>query len=787
MTDELTPAAGTHDVDTNGGDPGRTVSALDRGLRVRKLLLLGPGTPFVVDFTRPASTVPGAPERHGTPEYGEVLAPNDTPSHDTPAPDTPDAGQTGHSYLSQVPAGDAPSDGSVAASDVWPLSVIAGRTNTGKTSVLRFIEYVLGAKDFPAHAEVLRQVQSAALEVQTPDGLFTIERVLEANRVRVYPGPSTSRDPLAATTLVVEPTSDPESISQFVLTSVGLQDVELREAPTKSESGTDRMSFRDLLWLCLYFNERVGSQQLLHTGNVMKQLKLRQVVDAVFGVHDNEGADLARRIRDSAASLDAQRRSLEQLREFVTQQQPRGALQLATDADELDAELRRVDGQIHDLEARARAASDFASEMRTFHSGLAERATRSAARVRDRVSLLDRFGSLRAQYADDVRKLTMLVEAEYLFDQLSVQVCPACFSRLTEQPTLTAGVCSLCHTDTRAASTPEAGDETPASSSADGNSGEGASLAVEAVSKELRAARRRYKELDEYWQRLFGELDGLRQRADEDAVAEEDAATRLDAVTGDALSPYLAERTELGTRRQATLVQLAQVTQGIKLYTGLEARQAAFERAARHLEDLRKQQRDAKQRPDRDRVIADISTRYAHILRTIQYPKVDETGTMPPFIDSNLVPYVRGHHFKEASSGGQVLVTLAWALAVFETAYETHAAHPGVLMIDTPQKNLGGKADDAAFADIHLVERLYEHILTWLEGAGRGAQVIVVDNTPPANVEDCVRVRYTRDPANPPFGLIANEVGDTMRPGDDAESGDTGETPVSEGERSRRS
>lgn len=708
MSSDVTPRSPSdEDGDAaTGASPMSSDSALpgiDRGLRIRRLLLLGPAGPFKVDFA----------------EY--------------PGPNAGDA----------EPQGDDAETGRAPA-EVWPLSVIAGRTNTGKTSILRFIEYVLGAKDFPNHREVLRQVRSAALEVQTPDGLFTIERALEANRVHVYPGGYNSIDPLSATSLIVEPTSDPESISQFVLSTVGLQDVDLKEAPTKDESGVDRLSFRDLIWTCLYLNERVGSQQLLHAGNVMKNIKLRQVVDAIFGVHDNERADLARRVKDAAANLEAQRRALEHLTEFVSQQEPKNSEQLAIEARELDIELGQVEDQISELEARERATSTFASEMRAFRATLATRAMRSAARVRDRVSQLDRFGSLRAQYADDIRKLTMLVEAESLFDQLSVSVCPACFNNLIEPPHLDDGVCSLCHSDTR---TQAAGDDAIPVGSA------------EAAAKELRAAKRRYKELDEYWQRLSGELAAFRESAAADADAEADAATRLDAATKDALSPFIAERTELGIRRQATLVQRSQVSQGIKLHTGLEARQTVYVRAAKHLEALRKQQRDSKHRPDRDRIISDISARYRHILEAIKYPKVNEVGTLPPQIDSNLVPYVRGQHFKEASSGGQVLVTLAWALAIFEIAYETGAAHPGVLMIDTPQKNLGGQADDTEFADIHLVEAIYDHVLDWLENAGAGAQVIIVDNTPPTNADGHVRVRYTRDPDTPPFGLIANEIG----------------------------
>mgnify|MGYP002755802018 FL=1 len=183
-------------------------------------------------------------------------------------------------------------------------------------------------------------------------------------------------------------------------------------------------------------------------------------------------------------------------------------------------------------------------------------------------------------------------------------------------------------------------------------------------------------------------------------------------------------------------------------------------------------------------MISQISRRYAEILTEIQYPKVGEDSNTPPYLDNNLVPYVRGQHFKEASSGGQVLVSLAWMLAIFEIAYETNNAHPGFLMIDTPQKNLGGKADDAEFADIHLVERVYQHIVNWLEDAGRDAQVVIVDNTPPDLFAKHVVVRYTRDPYKPPFGLIENEVGSAQGEAPaaadeaDADEADADNTPL---------
>jgi hypothetical protein len=627
-------------------------------------------------------------------------------------------------------------------------SIVAGPTNTGKTSVLRFIAYALGGTTYPSYPEVLRQVRSVALELGTADGLVTVERALDGRRAQIYPSKLDNLDDIEASSYVIEPISDSQSLSQFMLSTVGLQDVSLKEAPTQQVSGTDRLGFRDLMWVCLYLNERIGSQQLLNAENTQKAIKLRQVVDAIFGVHDNEDADLARRIKDAQTTLDQKRRSIDMLQEFVGKQESKSITRLDLEAASVEAELDGIRRQLAELDQREAAASAFATDLRTSYSVASAAAAQSSTRLRDRISLVDRFASLRAQYADDVRKLTLLVEAESAFNQLAVEVCPACFNPLAESPKLVDGLCTLCHQDCSAAAGLD-------------------SESVERARRELRAAKRRFKELDDYWVRLGEEVDGLAAQARQDAQFEAEISARLDRATKAAITPFLAERDELHAKRQRALVQRSELDNGLKLRRGLEGKLIDLSRADRNLQILREQQRDRKQRPDRSAVIAELSERFQEILLEIRYPKADERGVLPPYLDRNLVPFVRGQHFREASSGGQVLVSLAWAFAIFEIAYETNASHPGFLMIDTPQKNLGGAAADTEFADIRLIERFYEHVERWLAGPGVGAQVIFVDNTPPPRAISNIVVRYTRDPETFPFGLIDNEIGAGDKTDDD--------------------
>ena len=119
---------------------------------------------------------------------------------------------------------------------------------------------------------------------------------------------------------------------------------------------------------------------------------------------------------------------------------------------------------------------------------------------------------------------------------------------------------------------------------------------------------------------------------------------------------------------------------------------------------------------------------------------------------------MRGSSYTHASSGGRTLISLAWILVIFEIAWGTGSAHPGFLMIDSPQKNLGQGGDrDAEFAEFAVAD-FYKHLHDWLAGPGHGAQVLVVDNAPPATVDHDVVARFSRRADQPPYALIEDEV-----------------------------
>lgn len=639
------------------------------------------------------------------------------------------------------------------------LSVIAGAFSTGKSSVLEFIAYCLGAKNHPQHPEILRKVRSALLEVELSGQPHVIERAVgePSTAAFIRPGRLSQIEAPPMERRVITPAGDPASLSSLLLSYCGLEGVELKEAPTQAQSGTDPLSFRELQWLCFMPNERLDDKNLLFESAHMKKLKLRQVVDVVFGVHDDKAVVVGRRINELETRLSRARSDYITTQAFIDEQELGTRIHVELLRDEAERNSAETDRALANLDDQARAASTFATDLRTRHRVASRRAQQAAALLRDRETQLRRFVPLRAQYADDITKLTMLAEARMLFDPLRIKVCPACLTTLRDAPHIADGECTLCASEIAAPSARQttAGDTRDCNTASPGaGSNEVLTESKFDVSSELRATKARLAEITQYVEELNTELGRLRAALAEAEIEEAGLASAVDSATNETISPFLSQRDDLMQLRQTATATLDRARTAIKMFDSLDRRGTAVTRLENSLRALRGELEQATMQPDRNDVVHRISERYAAILTSWRYPKAEQV-----YVDTNLVPHMRGASYTHASSGGRTLISLAWILAIFEIAWETGSAHPGFLMIDSPQKNLGQGGDrDTKFADSVAVADFYEHLHDWLAGPGQGAQILVVDNAPPTSVDNDIVVRFSRRADQPPYGLVEDEV-----------------------------
>ncbi|WP_426511934.1 DNA recombination protein RecN [Dactylosporangium sp. McL0621] len=596
-----------------------------------------------------------------------------------------------------------------------PLSVLAGAFSTGKTTILEFVDYCLGANDHPRHPEITPKVKSATLEVELSGSPYLIERAVGEPSMYAYVRAGRLDEPGAAPRVrrTLRPAGHPESLSSLLLSHCKLQGVRL------AHDIDDSLSFRDLMWLCFLPNERLDGKDLLFESVPMKHLKLRQVVDVVFDVHDDHTVEIGRRIRAVEAELAAARTAYRAAEQLVEDQHIGSRLDLEALEQQAKDELATCAQSLAALDARARAGTAFAADLRERHRDAARSALAAHNELRDRETQLQRMIPLRGTYADDVSKWTMLAEADRLFET-------------------GAGVCASCGFPIGTAD-----ERCPACRFPVGP--------VD-VSGELRSAKTRLAELTRHIEDLEREIPQLRAAASRAQDAESRAAAEVDAATSHAVTPFLAERDAIARRREEAAYVLQRAADGLRLVQSLERRATGILQMMDQLEADRGELGAGgtlSRRADRSAVVRRVSERYRAILAEFRYPKLADA-----YLAEDLTPYVRGEPYPAASSGGRVLIALAWQLAMFETAWESRSSHPGFLLLDSPQKNLGALGD---LEDGQTIERIYRHIEDWLAGRGVGAQIVVADNAPPPTAAADVIVRYSRRADQPPYGLIDDD------------------------------
>jgi hypothetical protein len=574
--------------------------------------------------------------------------------------------------------------------DGWrSLSVIAGASASGKTSVIDYILYCLGGEEYPDHEEMKANVRSAALEVDMNGSVYTIERTTVGTPSKFASVWAAELDNIGDAKEVrrtIEPPSDEESLSQWVLASFGLGNIKLPVSPSKTDTALAALSIRDVFRAIYFANSRLDGENLvLEAGNPFVALKFRQTVDLIFGVADESISDIAQRLQAAERAEKEAEKSAKTLRSIVDDEYPEGPAGVDILAGNVRLDTERLRLEIVELDRGVMQHQSATQSLRASVVVAESDLSGWALRVSNRVSLIDRLNALAIQYGDDKRKLLFLKEAERLFDPLHVTHCPVCLSKLEKAPALVENHCTLCGQDvTEGAAGEVDGAEGPAAKSV-------------LLERELASTSRRLDQLVEYLGRLRTELrvfQASREAASEHAAG---LSRNLDS-SADLPAPYLAQRDALSASFAGATSELSRLELGARLWQRVEEADKDLVLRTGQVALLRRERRESVDRPDRTTVITALSKRFAEILEAFQYPKLSDA-----WLDDKLVPHVRGLHYTKASSGGRTLISVAWALTLHETAYERDANWPGLLFIDSPQKNLGANQLDPDFRDAKLV------------------------------------------------------------------------------------
>jgi len=615
------------------------------------------------------------------------------------------------------------------------LNIIAGPITTGKSTIFHIIDYCFGKHTHPKYIEI-RKVSIALLEITIDDEVFTIERQLfaENKKITIH---YVAIDDLNKVHHKIEvyPTQKKtqESISSFILKKLNLWGIQLKESLSKSASGVDIMSFRDILWFCYLNQNRIDDDKhFLFENEYYKNIKFKQVFKVLFNIQDNKEASLAEQLKEKKHEKTEIKNKIDVLHEFLKSSHVSNKEDLVKMKKELELKIDNANKKYSALTEEHQELISFSDDIRNELIDLDGKIRQEKNDLREKIVLKEKMMTLLGQYEEDIWGIKALIEAKRLIDPLNIVRCPVCLELIGDAPI--KDNCKLCK------------NELPKLESSE----------FENPTTELTRLKRKYNEILTVIDDLENEISDLKHNLTIDELDFSKKSIELENRIKSLISPITMLREQSYSKIQEIKLKIKNVEEKLGYYGILEEYQKEFGKIIKQIEELDKNIKMLKKKIIKpyEEILKDFSKCFYETLSILKFPKLDKNVK----IDDDLTPYVRDTDYRSFGSlGAIVIITQAWYIALFKILSKYESTHPDFFLVDSPQSNIGLNTKEEDYKDIEIVKCIYNEYKKLIDN-NIIEQLIIVDNAPPPGYEEFICIKFTRDPKISPYGLIDDEI-----------------------------
>lgn len=584
------------------------------------------------------------------------------------------------------------------------VTVIAGDSGGGKTSLLNLITYGLGGG-----ATITKTVADAAdcviLDIVVGGRTLQLTRRF-ATRKSVVDVREEGGAPVEHSTQ--RGTRRPW-ISDLLLGSLGIPCVQVPQSRSSKSHRLTSISFQDVFAYCYLDQEQIDRSTVFDDDSPGRGPKRPWTFELLFGLIDSTVAGFEATREELAEEKEQREKRLVTVEQFVeVKQLPVTSAEVSRRLEEIDAETETVIDALtateHELDQAIAEAAGVRNEV-----AVSEERLRSALAEQQRIQV-ELFEVTRAanQLERDLATAREGEVAGEVLDPIGYEVCPRCEQQILGRHA-EPGRCSVCL---------QAEPEPDSSPGVD-------TATIGGQLEETRA--------------LLDQLAGVRTDAERDVAQSKkdlDTARRAFAERRDQASdPFRRRIGELQERLGALNGERRTLATGVPLDLALQDERRELSDAGPRISEL---DDDASRRRQElspaSKRVEELSEAFDEILRRFTLPWLETAE-----VDSkSYLPVVNGRGLRELSSGGMKTTTnVAYYLAVLVTALrDQDVLVPGFLMLDSIRKASGAGREDLARSD-----RIYGYLQTLQEmrepprPLPRDFQLIVVDNDMPKQFE----------------------------------------------------
>lgn len=592
------------------------------------------------------------------------------------------------------------------------LNYISGPTSTGKTAILELIDYALGKAKHKSYIEIGESCTDVELEFYILENLYKIKRPLSAfnEPVLLQTYDSDKEKFTQARVLKIDAPSNEKSLSYFLLSKLNFTNLTIRG---------DDFSFRDLFKLSYLKQTKIDNESILNEQNWVLNGKEKATFEIILDIYDSLLGDLQKSLKIEKENLKEKEIRYDAVREFLKIAEVENYETVQVKSKHIDSELYNINSKLENYKSdilETDVGNDI-YDLVVLVSNQKEKLSNLRNKFLEQKQYIQKLQLLENQYFADSEKISEQLAGIKAINKYGYIYCPNCLRAISLHK---ESSCSLCHQNM-----------------------DDIVIEISNLKEERKKLKKKKNELRAYigLEKEKSIRVGIEINKLEDNINLDEK--KLDGLTRQYISPLATEISSLSIKVGQLHEEKKSLKESLKFIeelTNLEVMLSEKRAEVKGIEEKIDRQKNKGSKEDKLRELSEI---FFNILLSFDFPNLYEA-----YIDTkSYLPYVRGRKYSDLGSLGAVtLITMAYYLSVMICSEELSGNHIGLLMIDTPRKNLGSSSNSSEFRD----ERIYESIIRYFIKLGEQSrdefQLIVVNNGYPSTLpQDCLVKEFSSD------------------------------------------
>lgn len=579
------------------------------------------------------------------------------------------------------------------------LNYISGPTSTGKTAILELIDYAFGKKNHKSYIEIGESCTDVELEFYISENLYKIKRPLSAFKepVLLQTYDSVKEKFTQARTLEIDIPSNEKSLSYFLLSKLNLTNLIIRG---------DDFSFRDLFKFSYLKQTNIDNENILNEQNWALNGKEKATFEIILDIYDSLLGDLQQSLKIEKESLKVKEIRYEAVREFLKTAEVENYETVQVKSVEINSKLEDINSKIENYKSnilKTEVGNDV-NELVVLISDQKEKLSNLRNKFSDQEQYIQKLQLLENQYFADIEKISEQIAGIKAINKYEYLYCPNCLRPISLHE---ESSCLLCHQNM-----------------------DDIVIEINDLKKERKKLTKKKNELHTYIdsEKEKNNRVGLEINKLQDDIKSDEE--KLDSLTRQYINPLATEISLLSIKSGQLYEEKKSLNESLKFIDELTNLEMLLSEKRIEVEGIEEQIKRQKYKDAKEDKLKQLSETFSTILSSFEFPNLYEA-----YIDTkSYLPYVRGHKYSDLGSLGAVtLITMAYYLSIMICSEVQTGNHLGLLMIDTPRKNLGASSTSTEFRDEKIYESIINYFLQLGEECENDFQLIIVNNGYPSD------------------------------------------------------